>query len=120
MDQTPNGSPVEYPTVRIKGQDIPLKFSNGALYRLDKAGVDLQQIGADLKSGKVKISMIYDMLSACLVGTGVWNQRYSGEELAEEISPKEAADAVIAALGKVPRPVEVTLREPATTQARPQ
>lgn len=108
----PSGSPIEYPTVTVDGQTYQVKFSNRALYRLDKDGVNLQQFGEKLRAGRIGISMIYDLLSATIV----WPPhvpRMSAEELTEKVGPAEASTAVIDAMGKVPPSAEVKLREPA-------
>lgn len=107
MQPNPNGSPVEYPTVTVRGIVYPVKFSNRTLYRLDKNGIDLAQFGEKLKAGRVSVSMIYDILSACLP-TGL-----AAEDLADEVSTADATKAVIEAMGKVPPPATVKLQEPA-------
>lgn len=108
----PNGSPVEYPTVSIDGVHYPVKFSNRALYRLDKAGVDLRAFGEKLKAGRIGVSMIYDLLSAALL-TPQHVGRFDAEDLADKVSTADATKAVLDAMGKVPPHSEVKLQEPA-------
>ena len=101
-------SAVTYPTVMIRGVAYPVKFSNAAFYRLEKAGLDLQDVSAKLKGGKLTLALVYDLLGAC-VGHG-----FTGELLADAVEVPAARDAVIAALGKVQPSPETKLREPAT------
>lgn len=98
---------VSYPVLTIQGVRYPVKFSNGAFYRLDKAGVDIRTVKDRLSTGTCAFSLIYDLLAAC-IGNG-----FTGEKLAELIDPKAASEAVVEAMGKVQPPAETALREPA-------
>lgn len=110
MQPNPNGSPIEYPTVTTsRGVVLTVKFSNRSLYRLDKAGIDLQTFGEKLKGGRVSVSMIYDILAACISHSPA----YSAEDLSEEVTTADATRAVIEAMGKVQPPTVVKLQEPA-------
>ena len=101
-------SAVTYPTISIRGVAYPVKFSNAAYYRLEKAGLELPDVAAKLKSGRLGVALVYDLLAAS-IGHG-----FTGEMLAEVIEISVARDAVVAALGKVQPSPETKLREPAT------
>jgi hypothetical protein len=100
-------SAVTYPVIVINGVSYPVKFGNASFYRLEKSGLDLNDVAAKLRSRKLGLAMVYDLLAAS-VGNG-----FTGEQLAEVVPINEARDIVIAALGKVPPPAETALREPA-------
>ena len=104
-------SPITYPTIMIREVAYPVKFGNAAFYRLEKAGLDLQDVSAKLKAKKITVALVYDLLAAS-VGNG-----FTGEMLADLVEIPAARDAVISALGKVQPPPETKLREPATAQA---
>lgn len=104
MEETP--SAVNYPVLTVQGVRYPVKFSNVAFYRLDRAGVDIRTVKDRLASGTCAFSLIYDLLAAC-IGNG-----FTGEKLAELVEPKVASDIVIEAMGKVQPSQETKLREP--------
>lgn len=108
----PNGSPIEYPTVTVDGQAFPVKFSNRALYRLDKDGIDLHQFGEKLKTGRISVSMVYDLLAAAMV-TPPFMSRPHGEDLAEKVLLADATRAILDAMGKAAPPAGLKLQEPA-------
>ncbi len=94
--QTP---PIDYPRVTIGGVTYVLKFSAGALYRLEKYGLDPANIRhlieTELNEGR-RVMLICRLLSACL-GTPLEGGRWKPigvdpEELADLIhDPKELA-----------------------------
>lgn len=108
----PSGSPIEYPTVTVDGQEYQVKFSNRAIYRLDKAGVDLQQFGEKLKSGRVGMSQVFDLLAAT-IQTPPHVPRLDAEELSEKVSIGDATRAILQSMGKAQPPAELKLREAA-------
>lgn len=106
-------SAVTYPTLSIRDVAYPVKFANAAYYRMEKAGLVLTDVAAQLKTGRLSMSLVYDLLAAS-IGHG-----FTGEFLAEAVEIPVARDAVIAALGKVQPSPETKLREPATAQPEP-
>lgn len=108
--QDPNGSPIEYPTVNYRGAKLTVKFSNRSLYRLDKQGIDLMSFGEKLKAGRISVSMIFDILAAC-----IYPAAFSAEDLCEEVPMAEATHAVLDAIKKVQPPAALKLQEPAAT-----
>jgi len=126
MDQTQ--SPVDYPTIKVGTSTYTVKFSNAALYRLDKAGTDLNAFGENLRLAAdamrrgeppttLKMSMVYDLLSACIVGV-----RLNPEDLADAVPISEAARTVIEAMGKVrpsSQPAAVSATEMPVTPDKP-
>lgn len=109
-------SPIEYPKITIAGQPCEVRFSNAALYRLEKSGIDLREFGEQMKTGRLKMSMIYDLLSAGLRPAGATYSSirlFSAEALADMVDIEEATQVVVAAMGKVRPSATVTLREPA-------
>jgi hypothetical protein len=133
------GSGVDYPTIEIEGQQYTLKFSRGAMYLLDKQGVDFRRLGRELQmwlprkevpgSGQVHLSGLVDVIHACLAEQfpGVTAARFADMLLPIGLQGVDyqnrvgaLAIAVIQALGKAWPPSQaLPLQETAATQERP-
>jgi hypothetical protein len=126
------GSGVDYPTIDIEGVQYTLKFSRGAMYRLDKAGVDFRALARQFekwKTGFVHLSGLVDVIHACLAEQ---IPDISAAQLADMLLPislqgtdytdrvRVLAVAVSQALGKVWPPSQaLPLQETAATAERP-
>lgn len=116
------GSGVEYPTLVIGGVSYVVKFSRGALYRLDKAGFDLRQLGPQLQQwfpkklddgteipGNLRLSVLVDVLHSAIGDKFLGSPEQLAEALGENIA--EAAIAVVQAIAKMkpsPQPSQET------------
>jgi hypothetical protein len=125
------GTGIEYPTIEIAGKRYTVKFSRGALYRLDKAGFDLRELGPSIqrwfpnggRDGNVRLSVLFDVLHSAIaeqLPTGMNAMELCelalpmdspGEETQKRVV--EIATAIIQALIKMAPPAQTRLRETA-------
>ena len=71
--------PITYPTVRIDGQDVEVKFRCGDLIRMKKSGLDLNEAKAAIEEQMEKALTV---LSFGIAHTGL---KITPEELADKI-----------------------------------
>jgi hypothetical protein len=88
MASLPNGSPVEYPILILDGVEYQIRFGLGALYRLEKAGISVDQIdSASVLAGGKPLHTILTLLSFTLGrenDDGTWETiGYTAEQLAD-------------------------------------
>jgi hypothetical protein len=124
-------SPIEYPKITVPGHGVFIvKFGMGAQYTLEKElGVDFIQVAKNIQEwvprqdeqgntipGRVSQSFLFDVLSACLAGSGL---KIPARDLADcftwETLP-DVAKAVAEAFAKTQWPTRPKLQEPSTTQ----
>jgi len=123
MSNALNGSPVDYPSVEINGVRFKVKFGLGAMYRLEKFGIALQDLGGtierDVAAGR-NLQTLFAILAAAL-GTedaaGAWKPiGLTPEQLADMLPTEklgELSAAISIASGKV-SPVATEAIPPAT------
>jgi len=101
-----NGTGVVYPTIELGGVTYELRITRGALlYRISKNQIDMNDLGQDSDPRK-RVAAVFDVLHAIVAG------KFQGsiEDLADlvitEGKMKDAATAVLLAVGKVFPPAE--------------
>jgi hypothetical protein len=126
----PNGSAdastgITYPEIIIDGTAYKLKFGMGAMFRLEKYGLDPSQVRdmiiGESNAGR-KTQLTFKLLAACLGNEGTggrWKPAgFDPEALADMLSPQETelvAQKIIAAMVKAPPEGEATAQtQPAT------
>jgi hypothetical protein len=118
-----NGSRVEYPIVTIKGVEYRVKFGLGALYRLEKLGLNIQDLGISTASTG-NLNTIFSILAATLGNEGKHGWVPLGltpEQLADAIPMEmlgELSAAISQAVPKVAPAVEIGAAQPEDSQPR--
>ena len=98
-----NGLPetVEYPILVVEGEPFKVKFTTGTLLRLQREGVDMEALTLAQKERRMSIEQSFQILAACI---SHGKKKFTGEELADLLSPNEfkaAMDALKGAFSKV-------------------
>ena len=121
---------IVYPSITIGGRAYTLKFSLGALFRLEEQGIDLGTLGAELRSwaakkdaegnvieqGRVKITMLCKLVAAA-IGDQVTLTPTQIADMLEFSDLFEVVEKVSIALGKMRPPTKVVkLQEPEAPQ----
>ena len=95
--QTINGgtlitSPVSYPTFALRGRTYQARFTNGALFRLEKAGIRSDKLDEEIQafSAAGKNVMLAVTLASCVLGT----ESPDGDFHPISLSPEQIADAI--------------------------
>lgn len=57
--------PISYPTVKINGQEVELKFRCGDVIRMKKAGIDFFSLG-EARKGVDAVEFLLNLLSHCV------------------------------------------------------
>jgi hypothetical protein len=126
----PQGPPIVYPTLNVRGVDYRLKFSLGAVIALEDMGMTMPDLQNELNRwkpttneagevipGQVKPSILMKVIRACLPE----ECNISLRALADEFDPTDfpmLITKVGEAFAKM-RPAAVKLQEPAAIQERP-